>query len=74
MRLRLPFDPIPLKIAAGFLAAILAMLAFWALWDFPTPWNSRGLGPGWECDATTGAATICARDVPPDWQKPRKPK
>jgi hypothetical protein len=69
-----PFDPIPLKIAAGFLAVIIGMLAFWAVWGFPTPWNSRGRGLGWECDSAPASASICVHDVPSDWQKPRNSK
>src|SRR5437016_13233674 len=38
------------------------------------PWERRGLGPGWECQGLGRGTYFCAKDVPPDWRKPRKPK
>jgi hypothetical protein len=71
MRFNLPFDLIPIKIGIGFAIVILGTLAFWALWGIPAPLSARGV-LGWaECKYLIHG---CVPDVPPDWQKPRKPK
>jgi hypothetical protein len=57
-------------VATGLLVLAIVLVYRMSL----DPWNSHGLGPGWECDATRGGASLCAKDVPLDWQKPRKPK
>jgi len=38
---------------------------------FHDPMNSHGLGPGWECDATKGSASVCVKDVKPSSPPPK---
>jgi len=71
MRFRRPFDPMPFKIAMGFLAVILGMLAFWSIWGFPAPWNGRGIGQTAECAVFDYG---CARYLPPSRQNTIKPR
>jgi hypothetical protein len=59
------------QIMLGFFGAIAAFGLAYALGYVPDPWLRHGLGAGWECDATRGAARICAKDVPEKMQKPR---
>jgi hypothetical protein len=71
MRFNLPFDPTALMVAIVFAIAILGMLAFWAIWGFPEPWNGKGIGQSAEC---AKFEVGCARYLPPIRHDPVKPK
>ena len=61
-----------IKIGVGFGIVVVAGFLAFAFGFMPDLWNRHGFGQGWECTSFGKGAYSCAKDVPRDWQKPRK--
>jgi len=52
-----------IRIIVGIIATAIFGMGIMEMIGGIDPMHSRGMGPGWECDALGKGGDVCARDV-----------